>query len=197
VHLVRIDHVIYATGDLDAATARIEATLGLEAVAGGRHEGLGTHNRIVPLGGGYLELLAVADPDEAAGSAFGRALLGRIAQGGDGLAGWAVAVDDVGQVAARLGTSISTIAREGMSAQLTGLAEALREPFLPFFIGREPGVPDPGAAGGAGGITWIEVSGNLVRLERWLGAAQLPVRIVDGTPAVRAVGIGEAELRTR
>jgi hypothetical protein len=35
---------------------------------------------------------------------------------------------------------------------LTGLAESVREPFLPFFIAREPGVADPGAAGEAGGI---------------------------------------------
>ena len=57
---MRIDHVIYATRDLDGATAMVEAQLGLTAVAGGRHEGVGTHNRIVPLGDGYLELLASA-----------------------------------------------------------------------------------------------------------------------------------------
>jgi len=194
---VRIDHVIYATGDLDAAAAHIEAELGLAAIAGGRHDGLGTHNRIVDLGGGYLELLAVADQNEAAGSELGRELMGGIAWHGDGLIAWAVAVDDVGPVAARLATSITTIAREGLSARLTGLAEALREPFLPFFLSRDPGVPDPGAAGDAGGITWIEVAGDAVRLERWLGGAHLPVRVVDGAPDVRAVGIGETELRAR
>ena len=194
---MRIDHVIFATGDLDAASARIEAELGLPAAGGGRHEGLGTHNRIVPLGGGYLELLAVADPDEAAGSDFGSALLRRLEQQGEGLCGWAVAVDDVTRVAARLATSTSPIAREGMSARLTGLAAALREPFLPFFVSRDPGVPDPGAAGDAGGITWIEVAGDAIRLERWLGGADLPVRVVEGEPAVRAVGIGTRELRSR
>ena len=65
---MRIDHVIYAAADLDAAAARIESELGLVAGGGGRHEGLGTVNRIVPLGGGYLELLAVADREEAEGS---------------------------------------------------------------------------------------------------------------------------------
>jgi Glyoxalase-like domain len=192
---VRIDHVIYAAVDLDAAAARVEGELGLPARAGGRHEGLGTHNRIVPLGGGYLELLAVADPAEAAGSDFGRGLLARLAQGGDGLLGWVVAVDDVDSVARRLGTTITTIRRAGLSARLTALAEAMREPFLPFFIGRDPGVPDPGIDGDAGGITWIEVAGDAARLEQWLGSSLLPVRVVAGTPAVRAVGIGEREFR--
>jgi hypothetical protein len=191
---MRIDHVIYAAADLDRAAARVEAELGVAAVAGGRHEGLGTHNRIVPLGGGYLELLAVADPREAAGSALGRAVCARIAAG-DGLMGWAVAVDSVEPVAARLGTEISTIARAGLSAHLTGVAEAMREPFLPFFIARDPGVPDPAAGGDAGGIAWIEVAGDAARLERWLGGAELPVRVVGGEPGVRAVGVGEREWR--
>ncbi len=51
---LRLDHVIYATADLDAAAARVEVELGLAVAGGGRHEGMGTHNRIFPLGGGYL-----------------------------------------------------------------------------------------------------------------------------------------------
>jgi hypothetical protein len=191
---VRIDHVIYAAADLDAATARIERELGLSARAGGRHEGLGTQNRIVPLGGGYLELLAVADQQEAASSDFGRALLARLASGGEGLLGWVVAVADVDAVAARLGTTITTIRRAGLSARLTGVAEALREPVLPFFIARDPGVADPGGDGDAGGITWIELAGDAARLGQWLDISLLPVRVIAGPPAVRAVGIGRRRL---
>ena len=110
--------------------------------------------------------------------------------------GWAVALDDVKPVAARLGSSITTIARQGMTARLTGLAESLRRPFLPFFITRDSGVEDPGATGGAGSIAWIEVAGDRALLEHWLGGAELPVRIVKGAPGVRAVGIGARELRT-
>jgi Glyoxalase-like domain len=192
---MRIDHVIYACADLDAAAARVEAELGVAAGGGGRHERIGTHNRIVPLGGGYLELLAVADRAEAAASDLGRAVQARIAATGDGLIGWAVAVDDVEPVAARLGTDISMIARSGLTARLTGVAEAMREPYLPFFIAREPGVADPAAGGGAGGIAWVEVAGDAARLEDWLGGASLPVRVVEGAPGVRAMGVGERELR--
>jgi catechol 2,3-dioxygenase-like lactoylglutathione lyase family enzyme len=192
---MRIDHVIYATRDLDRAAARIESLLGLAAVAGGRHEGMGTHNRIVPLGGGYLELLGVADPEEAANSDFGRGLLTRLARGGEGWLAWVVAVEDVWAVARRLGTTITTIRREGLSARWTGAAEAMQEPLLPILMSRDPGMPDPGVGGDAGGITWIEVAGDAARLERWLDATPLPVRVVEGPPAVRAVGIGDRAFR--
>lgn len=188
--------MIYATDDLDAAAVRVEAALGVAAVPGGRHARIGTENRIVPLGGGYLELLAVADAAEAASSPFGKGLLRRLGQGGDGLFGWAVSVDDLGPVTARLGTPVVTITREGMSARLTGVVEAMAEPCLPFFISRAPDIPDPGAIGDAGGIAWVEVAGDRARLERWLGGAELPVRVVDGRTGVRALGVGGRELRT-
>ena len=192
---MRIDHAIYAAADLDAAAARLEDAFGLEVLPGGRHEGMGTENRIAPLGAGYLELLAVADADEAATSHFGRALLAQLAARGDGLMGWVVAVEDVDAVAARLGTEIITLRRQGLSARLTGVAESMREPFLPFFISRDPGVPDPGAGSDAGGLTWIEVAGDEERLAAWLGAELPAVRVVPGRAAVRAIGIGACELR--
>jgi Glyoxalase-like domain len=191
---MRIDHVIYGTADLDLAAARVEAELGLTAVAGGRHDGVGTHNRIVPLGdGSFLELLAVADPQEASGSELGAALQAAIARG-DGLLGWAVAAGDLGAIAARLGTPISSVGRQGRTARLTAVAESLAEPCLPFFIER---AARPHAGRPAAAISWIEVAGDARRIEHWLGGAELPVRVVDGEPAVRAVGIGGRELRTR
>ena len=192
---MQIDHVIIAAADLDAAAGRLEAEHGLVATGGGRHEGVGTHNRIVPLGGGYLELMAVADPAEAERSPLGRILSATIAERVEGLMAWCVAVADVEAVARRLGTDISLIAREGLSARLTGIAEAMTEPCLPFFIERDPGIADPGAGGDSGGITWVEVGGDAERLADWLGGERLPVRVVDGPPAVRAVGIGDRELR--
>jgi hypothetical protein len=193
---VRIDHVIYGTADLDLAAARAEEVLGLSAVAGGRHEGIGTHNRIVPLGdGSYIELLAVADPDEAKGSAIGAALQAAIARG-EGLLGWAVAVEDLGPTAARLGTPITGVRRQGLNARLTGVQESLAEPCLPFFIERAPGRGSALAANDPGAISWIEVAGDSGRLERWLGGATLPVRVLDGEPGVRAIAISGRELRT-
>jgi hypothetical protein len=194
---MRIDHVIYGTADLDVAAARVEVELGLSAVAGGRHDGLGTHNRIVPLGdGSYIELLAVADPDEARGSAIGAALQAAIARG-EGLLGWAVAVEDLGPIAARLGTPITGVRRQGLSARLTGVRESLAEPCLPFFIERPAVRGSAVAANDAGEISWIEVGGDGSRLEWWLGDAALPVRVLDGEPGVRAIAVAGRELRTR
>lgn len=192
---MRIDHVIYATADLDEAAARVESELGLSVVPGGRHEGHGTHNRIVPLGGGYLELMAVADPDEAADSPMGSAVQARLTEQGDGLFAWVIVLDGVEQFADRLGLPLITVAREGLSARVAGLAEALRNPVLPFFLERDDGVPDPGEGADVGGITWLEVAGDREALERRLGGTELPVRVVDGPVGVIAMGIGERELR--
>lgn len=192
---MRIDHVIYATADLDGAAARVESELGLSAVPGGRHEGHGTHNRIVPLGGGYLELIAVIDPHEAADSPMGSAIQARLTEQGDGLFAWVIVLDGVEQFADRLGLPVITVAREGLSARVAGLAEALRNPVLPFFLERDEGVADPGEGADAGGITWLEVAGDRAALERRLGDTELPVRVVDGPVGVIAMGIGERELR--
>ena len=192
---MRIDHVIYGTADLDVASARMEAEFGLTAIGGDRHDGLGTHNRIVPLGdGSFVELLAVADPHEAKDSDLGAALMTAI-QGGDGLLGWAVAVDDIEPVAARLEIPITTVGRQGRTARLVGVAESLAEPCLPFFIEHDAGRPTPPVAGPTR-ITWVEVAGGAARLKHWLADAALPVRIVEGSPGLRAIGIGESELRT-
>jgi hypothetical protein len=183
---MRIDHVIWVTGDLDAAAERIAREHRLRDAGGGRHVGIGTHNRVFPLGGGYLEVLAIADAEEAAASAIGRA----VAAAPEGLFGWAVAVDDVAAHAARLGLEMTTIERSGLTARLTGVGEAMAQPWLPFFIERDVGIADPGASGGAGGIAWVELGADAERLQRWLDGAQLPLRMVDGAPGLRAVGLG-------
>jgi len=75
------------------------------------------------------------------------------------------------------------------------VAEAPAEPTLPFFLQRDEGTPDPGEAGAAGGLAWVEVAGDPERLREWLGGVGLPVRVQPGEPAVLAVGAGERELR--
>ena len=156
---------------------------------GGHHEGQGSHNKIVPLGPGYLELLAIDDPEEAAASPIGRILLEVLT--GEGLLAYAVFAEDIEAIAERNGTALHTVARDGMRAHVTGVEAALREPFLPFFVSSDrPFIPEPGE-----GLTWIEVAGDAARLRDWLGGAELPIRVVEGAPAVRAIGIGERELR--
>jgi hypothetical protein len=92
--LLGIDHIVLATEDPDATAAELATKLGLAATGGGRHEALGTFNRLVWLGDAYLELLGVFDRDLASGSWLGRPALETVERGG-GLVSWAIAVDDV------------------------------------------------------------------------------------------------------
>ena len=92
--LLGIDHLVLATEDLDAVAADLEKRLGLAASAGGRHEALGTVNRLIWLGDSYLELVAVFDPELADRSWLGRPVLASLERGG-GLVTWAIAVSDL------------------------------------------------------------------------------------------------------
>jgi hypothetical protein len=92
-----IDHLVYATPDLDAAVADL-ARQGLTLSPGGAHDGRGTRNALADLGGGaYLEVIG-PDPDQpepAAPRPFGI----------DGLreprlVAWAVRVTDLDAVVA-------------------------------------------------------------------------------------------------
>jgi hypothetical protein len=185
---VRIDHVIWKAADRERGAAHIADTFGLSDDGGGRHAGIGTHNRVFPLGGGYLEVLAVADPQEAARSPLGQTIV----DAPEGLFAWAVAVDDVEAHADRLSLEVTTIAREDLTARLAGVAEAMRDRSLPFFIQRDAGVADPGASGDAGGISVLELAADAERLESWLGGADLPLRLADddGPRGLRALVLG-------
>src|SRR6185437_7033571 len=96
--MLELSQVIYGVRDLDAATQRIEA-LGLTVLDGGRHPGLGTANRIVPLGAAYLERLGVVDEAEARHNNYGMAMLRQIAAG-DRLVRWSLRTADLDTVAA-------------------------------------------------------------------------------------------------
>ena len=62
--LWRLDHLVYGVDDLQKGMARFEALTGVKPALGGRHDGLGTHNAIVSLGGGaYFEIIA-PDPTQ-------------------------------------------------------------------------------------------------------------------------------------
>jgi Glyoxalase-like domain len=92
--ILGIDHVALATADPDATAADLEARLGLAAGGGGRHEALGTFNRLIWLGDAYLELIGVFDPALARRSWLGKPVLDALASGSS-LVTWVIAVDDL------------------------------------------------------------------------------------------------------
>jgi len=194
---VELDHVLIAVADLAEAGAALESRHGLTAIEGGRHDAWGTANRIVPLGGAYLELIAVVDEDQARPTDFGRWVLGHGTRFGRPL-GWAVRTDDIDAVAGRLGLVIGSGSRpdrEGRPVRWrsAGLERAVAEPSHPFFIEWDPETVHPGRAAvthpaGSVRVAGLELSGDEDGLRGWLGGpAPIPVTVGSGPPGVERV----------
>ncbi|HEX9236076.1 MAG TPA: VOC family protein [Actinomycetota bacterium] len=204
-----IDHVILGVRDLEEASARLLDEMGLASVPGGRHLAWGTANQIVPLGPAYVELLAVVDREAAGRNDVGRAVMASV-EAREGLLGWCLGTTDLEAEAVKRGLSVAEGARELPTGETVrwrwaGFDRALAEPNLPFFItwkippGLHPGRMEAPHRTKPEGIAWVQVSGDEQRLQAWLEGPQLPVRVIDGRPAILSVGIatvqGEIVLR--
>lgn len=59
-----MDHLVFASPDLDDGVAHVERLLGVETAPGGQHHGLGTRNRLIGLGPDcYMEVVSI-DPEQ-------------------------------------------------------------------------------------------------------------------------------------
>lgn len=179
-----IDHLVYATPDLDAAVEWVAAALGVRPTPGGRHPGLGTHNALLDLGGGaYLELIGV-DGDAVAAADGPRPFgLDRIA--GPRLAAWAARADGIDQCAARARRfgydpgpvqSMSRSRPDGTELhwRVTSPGPQAVE-VLPFLIEWAPDTPHPSTTSAVG-----------CRLVSFTGAHPQPDAVA---PMLRALGV--------
>lgn len=153
-----IDHLVWATTELETGRREIAGLTGVEAAPGGRHPGVGTHNALLDLGADrYLEILA-PDPQQDRLAGLGRLLEGRRSSA---LATWCAAstgLEATAAAARRAGLEPGEIV--AMSCRRpdgTRLAWRLLflagHPFgelVPFFIEWGPGSEHPSRAAPGG-----------------------------------------------
>ena len=198
--ILGIDHLVIAVRDPDAAAADLERELGLAFAGGGRHADVGTWKRLAFVGDSYLELIGVFDRDlvrSNPGFAVGQAALGVLDAGREGLATWAVAVDDCGGEVARLrheGSSIgdpvpgSRLRPDGELVRWIAAFPAVGPERPPFLIEHERAGVEWGPEAIAARRAFAHPGLGMARLGRLILPAADPVAYADRCEA--AVGIG-------
>jgi Glyoxalase-like domain len=204
--VLSFDHAVLAVADLDDAGERLFHDHGLGSVPGGRHPRWGTANRIVPLGDGYIELMAVVDTAVGRSTELGRAVLGLTADGEDRWFVLSLADTDIEATALRLGLEVedgSRVRPDGTVARwrAVGVEDEARAGWLPFFIdwqvlaGDHPGRVAVEHRVAPTGIARVEFGGDPKQLRAWLGDDRddLPIDLVDASPGLRAVTVALVE----
>jgi len=141
--LSRVDHLVYASADLERGIAEVEQLLGIRASRGGQHPNWGTRNALLALGpSSYLEIIA-PDPDHSRpveGRPFGLEAIGS-----SRLAGWAAKGsgltnfrDAAAQRGVELGRVLSGSRKQAdgtvLMWKLTDLRCVIADGIVPFFI---------------------------------------------------------------
>jgi Glyoxalase-like domain len=181
--VLELSQVIVGVNDLDAAADRFRA-LGFAVLDGGIHPGIGTANRVIPLGAQYIELLGVVSLEQAREHEYGRSLLRAIACG-DRLVRWSLRTDDIDAVATRLGLTVEARRRTRPDGELltwraAGLDLALADATLPFFMQWDRADQYPGATparhdNGARRVSSLSVvPTDRHRFRRWTDGAEVP-----------------------
>ena len=184
--LLVLSQVIVGVRDLYDAADRFRR-LGFDVLDGGVHPGLGTANRVIPLGAQYVELLGVVSPEQARDNAFGRALL-RATADRDRLVRWSLRTDAIDEVAARLGLRVEHRQRlrpdgELLTWRAAGLDVALADGTMPFFMQWDheeqyPGVMPAAHPNGARRVTSLTVTPREPdRFRDWTVDADVPLRV--------------------
>jgi hypothetical protein len=154
----RVDHLVYATPDLELGIDTIEKVLGIRATPGGQHPGAGTRNALVALGPtSYLEIIG---PDPAQPDPSGPRRFGIDGLKAPRLVAWAAREQDLESLAASAAKNAVALGPIGsgsrkradgllLSWRFTSPATVLGDGLVPFFIdwGRTPHPAQTAAAG--------------------------------------------------
>ena len=170
-----IDHLVIAVRDLEAAALELMEAVGLVCTGGGRHEGLGTVNRLAFLAdGSYVELIAVEDPDAAGGWPVGVAAIQAL-DSGVGLAWYALLDDGLPITVALLQAAGSRIGSSVAGGRRRPDGELVRwwtatveppDPTVPFLIRHARFGAEWGPAAVSSRRAIPHPAGSPVRLER-------------------------------
>jgi hypothetical protein len=138
-----LDHLVYATPDLDAAVESLAARLGVRPAGGGQHPGLGTRNALLALGPRcYLEIVG---PDPAQPRPEGPRWFGIDTLDAPRLVTWCAAATDLPALRARAvacGVPLGEVRAGGrvrpdgvrLAWRVTSPFTVLARGLIPFFI---------------------------------------------------------------
>lgn len=207
--LSRVDHLVYATPDLQAGIEQIERLLGVQATNGGQHPGAGTRNALVALGPtSYLEIIG---PDPEQDTFQGTRLFGIDSLTTPRLVTWAANGNDLEQLAesdlgggVRLGVvgsgSRQTPQGVSLSWRFTNPRTIVADGIVPFFINWGD-TPHPAQTATAG-ATLIDLRAEHPepeQVKRMLSQLGLELRVSSGPRAALVALImsprGRVELR--
>lgn len=193
----RIDHIVYATPDLDATVEELDRVLGVRATTGGQHMGRGTRNALIGLGHEcYLEIVG-PDPKQPESDLprwFGIDELDE-----PRLVAWAAkapSIDTLWNTARNQGLHLGHIA-EGKRRRVDGTWLVWRfteptangNPYIPFLIDWGESIhPAHHAAPGCTLADLFVQHPDLAEARRALGVLRLHLRVQPGSvPALAAV----------
>jgi len=193
--LLRLDHLVIAVPDPDAAAAELERVVGLACTGGGRHPTWGTHNRLAWLGDTYVELIGLFDPSLAPGGAVSGVVLRALEAGRVGLVSYALATDDVDGDHARLVAGGSPLAEPETRSRTRPDGEVVSwraayaelgpaEP--PFIVQHEPVGAEWGDAARAAREAFVHPLGGPARVV----GLEIPVPDVAAASAAYARTVG-------
>ena len=208
-YLTQVDHLLYATPDLDLGVAAIEKLLGVHATAGGQHLGFGTRNALLALG--PLTYLEIIGPDSAQPKPAGPRRFGVDDLKAPQLIGWVSRAPELDALVVRaraqgiaMGDALSGGRKQPDGTTLTWRytdpSAVIEHRLVPYFMdwGQSPH-PATTAAKGARLVALRAEHPDPARIERMLRALSLDLPVTRGAQPMLVATLegakGRVELR--